>query len=192
MVGPLARKLNREMAARRDQIKSIIVAREKAGAVVSPDVFLGVSRSLVAAADARYDEARKLAGLNQETRVKLASARDDASRQAISRELQANAKAVEDETIARLADDYERGAILAFYFSDQLKGIESSGFDVAGFFVDMIDSFDPVREANRLSENAVPRERALAARKSRLAARRAETVTPIYFEAQAARPNLPF
>ena len=189
IVDPLALKFNREIAARRDQIKMVITAREKAGAVVSPDIFLAVSRSLVAAADARYEQARRLAGLNQAARVKLAVAKDDTSRQAISRELQANVKAVEDETIARLADDYEHGAILAFYFADQLKGIESSGFDVAGFFADMIGSFDAVREANRLSENAGTRERALAARKARLSARRAETVSPIYTEAEAARAN---
>ncbi len=190
IVDPLALKFNREIAARRDQIKMIITAREKAGAVVSPDIFLAVSRSLVAAADARYVEARRLAGLNQEARVKLASAKDDPSRQAISKEFQANVKALEDETIARLADDYEHGAILAFYFADQLRGIESSGFDVAGFFADMIGSFDAVREANRLSENAGTRERALAARQARLSARRAEAVTPVYTEAQAARANL--
>ena len=187
IVDPLALKFNREIAARRDQIKLIITAREKAGAVISPDVFLAVSRSLVAAADARYEEARRLEGLNQEARVRLGSAKDDPSRQAISRELQVNRKAVEDETIARLADDYEHGAILAFYFADQLKGIESSGFDVAGFFADMIASFDPAREVNRLSENAGTRERALAARKARLSARRAELVTPVYTEAEAAR-----
>jgi len=187
IVDPLALKFNREIAARREPIKSIITAREKAGAVISPDIFLAVSRSLVAAADARYEEARRLEGLNQETRIRLAGAKDEASRQAISRDFQASAKAVQDETIARLADDYEQGAILAFFFADQLKGIESSGFDVAGFFADMIASFEPVREANRLSEIAGIRERAQAARKARLAARRAETVTPVYSEAEAAR-----
>ena len=187
IVDPLALKFNREIAARRDQIKFIITAREKAGAVLSPDIFLAVSRSLVAAADARYAEARRLEGLNQEARVRLAGAKDDATRQAISRDFQTNAKAVEDETVARLAEDYEHGAILAFFFADQLKGIESSGFDVAGFFADMIASFDPAREANRLSENAGTRERALAARKARLSARRAETVTPIYSESEAAK-----
>jgi hypothetical protein len=190
IVDPLALKFNREIAARRDQIKSIITAREKAGAVISPDIFLAVTRSLVAAADARYEEARRLEGLNQEARVKLAAAKDAASRQAISRELQLNVQAVADETVARLADDYEHGAILAFFFADQLKGIEASGFDVAGFYADMIGSFDPLREANRLSENAGIRERALAARKARLSARRSEVVTPIYTEAEAARAAL--
>ena len=46
----------------------------------------------------------------------------------------------QDETIARLADDYEQGAILDFYFADQLKGIESTGFDVGSFLGDMIAS----------------------------------------------------
>ena len=64
----------------------------------------------------------------------------------------------------RLAEQYERGAVLSFFFAEQLKGIESSGFDVANFFVDMISSFDPARESRRLTENAEARQRALAAR----------------------------
>jgi hypothetical protein len=187
IVDPLSLKFNRDIAARREQIKLIIAAREKAGAVISPDIFLAVSRSLVAAADARYEEARRLAYLRQAARLRLGDAKDDPSRQAIAKELQANTQAVEDETVARLADDYEKGAILAFYFADQLKGIEVSGFDVAGFFGDMVASFDPVRETNRLSENASTRERALTARKARLAARHSEIEPPIYTEAEAAK-----
>ena len=184
---PLVLRFNREIAARRDQIKLIIADREKAGAAVSPDVFLAVSRSLVAAADARYEEARKLDALDREARARLASAKDEVSRQAIAKDFQASKTAVEDETVARLADDYERGAILAFFFAEQLKGIESSGFDVASFFADMIDSFDPPREGRRLTENAEARQRALAAREARLAARRAESETPVYSEPDAAR-----
>jgi len=141
----------------------------------------------VAAADARYEEARKLDLLDREARSRLAAAKDEASRQVIAKDFQASKAAVEDETIARLADDYERGAILAFFFADQLKGIESSGFDVAGFFADMIASFDPAREGRRLTENAEARQRALAARQARLAARQAELETPIYSEADAAK-----
>ena len=187
IVDPLVLRFNRDISARREQIKSIIAEREKAGATVSPDIFLAVSRSVVAAADARYEEARQIDGLNQQARVKLLAAKDDASRQAISKELHANTQAVADETVARLANDYEHGAVLAFFFAEQLKGIESSGFDVAGFFADMVAAFDPVREARRLSEHSEARERALAARKARLAARQAETVTPAYSEAEAAR-----
>jgi hypothetical protein len=187
IVDPLSLKFNREIAEKREPIKMIIAAREKAGAVISPDIFLAVSRSLVAAADARYEEARRLAYLRQVARIRLDAAKDDPAKQAIAKELQANTQSVEDDTIARLADDYEKGAILAFYFADQLKGIEISGFDVAGFFGDMIASFDPARETNRLSENAGTRERALAARKARLAARHSEIEPPIYTEAEAAK-----
>lgn len=187
IIDPLVLRFNREIAARRDPIKQIISEREKAGAAVSPDVFLAVSRSMVAAADARYEEARKLEALDREARAKLAGAKDDAARQAITKKLRESKLRLEDEIIARLADDYERGAILDFYFADQLKGIGSSGFDVAGFFTDMIASFDPVREARRLEDNAGARQRALAARQARLSARQAQLETPIYSDAEAAR-----
>ena len=187
VVDPLVLRFNRQIAERRDQIKEIITAREKAGAVVSPDIYLTVSRSLVAAADARYEEGRKLEALRQEARIKLAAAKDENTRRSLSNEFQMNSKSVEDETIARLADDYEHGAVLAFFFADQLKGTETSGFDVASFFADMIATFDPKREAARLTEHAEARQRALAARQARLSARRAEVSTPIYSEAEAAR-----
>ena len=83
--------------------------------------------------------------------------------------------AIRDETIARLADEYERGAVLAFLFADELKGIESSGFDVANFFVDIISSFDPARESRRPTEYAEARQRALAARQARVTARNLES-----------------
>jgi hypothetical protein len=64
--------------------------------------------------------------------------------------------------------------VLSFYFADQLKGIESAGFDLASFFPDMIASFDPAREARRPSEYAETVQRALAAREARTAARRSQ------------------
>jgi hypothetical protein len=187
IVDPLVLRFNREIAARRDQLKVIIAEREKAGSAISPDVFLTVSRSLVAAADARYDEKRRLDNLQQNARARIAAAKDDSAKQAIARELATNSKAVEDETVARLADDYDRGAILAFFFAEQLKGIEDSGFDVASFLADMIAAFDPAREARRLTENAAARQRALVARQARLSARHTEIDAPIYSEAEAAR-----
>jgi hypothetical protein len=187
VIDPLVLRFNRDVAARREQIKAIINEREKAGATISPDVFLAVTRSLVAAADARYEETRKLQSLNQQARARIAAAKDDASRQAIGQEYLANSKATEDETIARLADDYEQGAILAFYFADQLKGIETTGFDLAGFMPDMIANFDPAREGKRLTEVAETRKRAQAARQARLAARSAESEAPVFTEAEAAK-----
>jgi hypothetical protein len=171
VVDPLIVRFNREIAERRLQIKQLLTERESAGAQVSPDVFLAVTRSLVAAADTRYEELRRLNSLSQDARARMAAEKDDATRQAISKEHQAATTAITDETAARLAEQYERGAVLAFFFADQLKGIESSGFDIANFFVDMIASFDPVRESRRLNEVADARQRALAARQARLSAR---------------------
>ena len=186
VVDPLLLQYNRDIANRRDAIKQILLEREKAGASGSPDVFIVVSRSLVAAADARFDEVRKLEALTHETRARQANAKDEATRQAITREYQAATLAIQDESIARLAEDYERGAVLDFHFADQLKGMESSGFDVSNFFTDMITSFDPVREAGRLTEIAAARQRALAARQARLLARSSEAASaPL--EGEAAR-----
>ncbi|HKY26724.1 MAG TPA: hypothetical protein VJM12_02125 [Pyrinomonadaceae bacterium] len=183
VIDPLMLRFNREIAAHRVQIKQIITAREKAGATVTPDVFLVVSRSMVAAADARYEEVRKLEALTRESRARLSAAKDDRARAAIVEENRAATSAIQDEAIAKLADDYERGAVLAFFFADQLKGIESSGFDVANFFTDMVSSIDPAREERRPAEYAEARQRALAARQARLATRTdAETV---YSEATA-------
>lgn len=190
VVDPLMLRFNREIANRRDAIKQVLAERTKAGAVVSPDAFLAVSRSLVAAADARYDEMMRLEALSNEARARLAEARDDSARQTISRDLQRATAEIQDETIARLAEEYERGAVLAFFFDEQLKGLETSGFDVASFLVDMITSFDPAREGRRLADNSTTRQRAVAARQARLTARKTEVETPAYSEADARKASI--
>ena len=175
VIDALVLRFNKDIATRREQVKQLLTEREKAGAQVSPDVFLSVSRSLVTAADARYEEVRRLEFVSRDTRPRLTAANTDADRAAIAKAAQDEIKAIQDETVARLAEDYEKGAVLSFYFADQLKGIESSGFDLANFFPDMIASFDPVREAKRPSEYAETVQRALAAREARTAARRSQT-----------------
>jgi hypothetical protein len=187
VIDPLLIRFNREIAARREHIKQLLAEREKAGTTVSPDIFLAVSRSLVAAADTRYEETRRLDSLSRDARTRVAASKDETARQAIAKEFQATSAAIQDESVARLAEQYERGAVLAFFFAEQLKGIETSGFDIANFFVDMIASFDPVREARRLAENSQTLERALAARQARLSARRVEPDLPMYSDAEKAR-----
>jgi hypothetical protein len=174
VIDALVLRFNKEIAERREPIKQLLNERQKAGAQTSPDVFLTVTRSLVAAADARYDELRKREALGLDTRTKLSAAKFEADRATITKSAQAELSAIQDETVARLADEYEKGAVLSFFFSDQLKGIENAGFDLANFFPDMIASFDPAREAKRPAEYAEARQRALTARAARLAARKAE------------------
>jgi hypothetical protein len=156
-----------------------LTEREKAGGQVSPDVFLSVSRSLVAAADARFDEMLRRNALGNDLHARAQAAKTEAERAAIAKTLQAGVKAIEDETIAQLADEYEKGAVLSFFFADQLKGIESAGFDLANFFPDMIASFDPARESRRPAEYAEAKQRATAAREARLAARKAADATEL-------------
>jgi hypothetical protein len=188
VIDPLMLRFNQAIAGRRDQIKQLITEREKSGATVTPDVFIVVSRSLVAGADAKFEESKRLDALSREVRSKLDQTKDEATRTRIVQETRAAMSAVQDDAVAKLSEDYENGGLLAFFFAEQLKGIESSGFDVANFFVDMISSFDPVREGKRLAENAEARQRSLAAREARLAARKAEAeATVVYSEAASAR-----
>src|ERR1043165_8077382 len=174
VIDALVLRFNKDIALRRDQVKQLLSEREKAGAQVSPDVFLNVSRSLVTAADARYEEVRRLEVLSRDTRARLAAAKTEADKNTIGKSALAEMKAIQDETVARLAEEYEKGAVLSFYFADQLKDIESAGFDLANFFPDMIASFDPVREAKRPAEYADTVQRAIAAREARTAARRSQ------------------
>jgi len=166
VIDPLVIKFNKEIAARRDQVKLLIDARTKEGASVSPDVFVVTSRSMVAAADARYEESNRLTAVTNIQRRRLQEAKDEAGRQTVAKAAEASRAAIRDETIARLAEEYEKGAVLDFFFADQLRDFQASGFDIASFFAEMITGFDPARENKRLAEVTVARDRALAARKA--------------------------
>src|SRR6266436_328667 len=163
---PLVLKFNKEISAQRDQVKPLIDARTKENAVVSPDVFLVIARSLVAAADARYEESNRLTAVTNIQRRRLQLAKDEATRQAIAREAEARRAAITDETIVRLAEEYENGAVLDFFFADRLRDFQASGFDIGSFVAEMIAGIDPVRESKRLAEVTAMRDRALAARKA--------------------------
>src|ERR1700675_344592 len=91
------------------------------------------ARSLIAAADARFEESQRLIQLTNLQRLRLQQARDDAARAVIGREAVASRAAIGDEMTARLAEDYEKGALLDFYFADQLRDVGASGFDIASF-----------------------------------------------------------
>ena len=166
VIDPLVLKFNKEIAAQRDKVKQLIESRTKEGATVSPDVFVVVSRSFIAAADARFEESIRLTAVTNIQRRRLQQAKDDAARAAIGKEAEATRAAIADETIARLAEDYENGAVLDFFFADQLRDFQASGFDIASFFAEMITGFDPARENKRLAEVSTARDRAAAARKA--------------------------
>lgn len=179
VVDPVIARFNRDISQRREQIKQLLDERTKAGASVTPDIFRAVARSLVTAAEVRLDKAIKLDALVRETRSRMDKTPSADARSAIAKEMQTARTAVEDESLAQLAEAYEGGAVLAFYFADQLRGIETSGFDVSNFFADMIASFDPVRESRRLTEASAARTRAIAARQARREQRQSQEASEI-------------
>ncbi|HEX8650490.1 MAG TPA: hypothetical protein VF708_06595 [Pyrinomonadaceae bacterium] len=174
VIDPLIIRFNRDIAARREHLRQLLDERAKAGSNVTADVFSAVARSLVAASEVRLDELARLDALARETQRRLQGAKDAAQRASIVKESQTAQAAISDEAVAQLADAYEKGAVLAFYFAEALRGVESSGFDVGNSFSDMIASFDPVRENARPAEYKEARARAVAAQQTRQAQRAAE------------------
>src|SRR5437763_12700719 len=167
VIDPLVIRFNREIIARKDQIKQLLDARTAAGGEVSPDILLTVSRSLTAATDARLEETTRLDAMTRESRNRLDKTTDAAQRAEITKSLETARLALTDEVTAELAESYETGAVLDFYFAEQLSGVESSGFDISNSLADMINSFEPAREAKRLEEADAARKRAATARKAR-------------------------
>lgn len=168
VVDPLILKNAKDITPFRDGIKKLLDARQQAGAQISPDVFLAVSRSLAAAIEAKEIESRKSAAATFEARRNIDAAQGVEAKRAVSAALERDKQSFADETAAQLADAYEHGAVLSFYFADQLKGLEGSGFDISSSLREMILSLDPAKESNRLAQIAEARNRAVAARGANL------------------------
>ena len=161
VVDPLVLKNARSISPHRDEIKKLLDERRKEGALVSPDVFLAVSRSLVAAVDAREEEFRKTKIATAQARRKINSLSNEKEQKEVADELARYKKALADDVALELSESYERGAVLSFYFAEKLRGLEDSGFDIATFLRDWIVSFDVKNEDNRLEQFADARKRAL-------------------------------
>lgn len=181
VLDPIILKNAKEILTFKEGIKALLDERRKTSPELSPDVFLAVSRSLVAATDARQEYYKKYQEATAEARRAAA-----AGRKPLDENAQAQGKKAvkwgddlylvegrfvmpnaEDEMNLKLAEAYEKGAVLAFYFAGSLKGLEESQFDIASSLRDIILSLDTTKEANRLAETAELRSRALAAREER-------------------------
>ena len=184
VIDPLVLSNSREIAPIRAWAKPILDERRKTDANISPDIFLAVSRSLVAAIDISQAEYMQIRAATQaairkideiqanadRSKIKVDKKLLDDEKKAVSADLERVRQAFSDEAKLRLFEDYEKGAILSFYFADQLKGIEESGFDIASSLKEMLASFDPLKEADRLASTEQARKRAIAAREARRAA----------------------
>lgn len=164
LADPLVLKYAKDVLPFRDGIKLLLDERRKTRPEISPDVYLAVSRSLVAAVEAREDEFRKVQTATAEAREKINREQNVEAKKAVSANLAALKQTYADETALRLSEAYESGAVLAFYFADQLKGSEDSGFDIASSLREMILSLAPAKESGRLAQYAEAKTRALASR----------------------------
>lgn len=173
LVDPLISRANREIALKRPAIRQLLDERKAAKPNLDyPDIFTATARSLVAAADVRMTETARLENISRQTSAqlqRLTAAKNpnvETQKAALVKQSETAREAVEDESVAQLSDAYERGAVLAFYFAEQLKGIETSGFDIAASFADMVSTLNATRESKRLDDSAGQRARALAARRA--------------------------
>jgi hypothetical protein len=181
VLDPIILKNAKDISTFKDGIKALLEERRKVNPEISPDIFLAVSRSLVAATDARQIYYGKFQEATVEARRNA-----NAGRKPISETTDAQGRKVvkltdelylidgkfampsaEDEMNLKLSEAYERGAVLSFYFANSLKGLEDSQFDIASSLRDIILSLDTKKEENRLAENAEARKRALALREER-------------------------
>ncbi|HBE83542.1 MAG TPA: hypothetical protein DDW24_12315, partial [Blastocatellia bacterium] len=167
IIDPIILSNSKEIGTIREAVKKLLDERRKTNPSISPDIYLTISRSLVAAIDSKQLERERIEIATAQARQKIAQMKTDDERRAVSRELDEQKRGFVDETALRLSEDYEKGAILVFYFSEQLKGIEDSGFDIAASMREMLLSFDPAKETGRLEQYAAARNRALAAREGR-------------------------
>lgn len=161
VIDPIILRFNREVALKRADIRTLLDSLNTPGASAETDridVFPAIARSLVIAADARMNFNTRLRALTEQTSARLQKA-SEAERAQLVKESQTSRALLEDQLTAQLADAYERGAVLAFYFSEQLRDQEIAGFDFADFFADMMARVDAAREKLRPAEYQAARER---------------------------------
>ncbi len=167
VVDPIVLNSAKDIATMRDAVRAIIEERRKVDPKISPDVYLTIARSLVAAIDAKQTENLRKSIALQQSRQRIDQAKTVDEKRAISADLQKYQNALSDETALQLSEDYDNGAVLAFYFAEQLAGVENSGFDIASSMREMVLSFDPAKESGRYASFAEARKRGLQAREDR-------------------------
>ncbi len=159
VVDPLVYALGKEIETIRPTVKKLLDERRAVDPSTSPDVYLTISRSLVAAIDSRQAEHARVRALTALYRSRVDKANTDTEKRAIVQDLNKLKNSISDETALRMSEDYEKGSILVFYFAEQLKGFEDSGFDIAPSLKEMILAFDGTKETDRLGQFAEARKR---------------------------------
>lgn len=167
VIDPMVYGMGKDIETVRPLVKKLLEDRRKIDPTASPDVYLTIARSVVAAVDAKQAEFVKVRAMTAQARQRIDAVKTDPEKRAIVQELDKIKASLSDETALRLSEDYEKGAILSFYFAEQLSGFEGSGFDIASSMKDMVLAFDGTKETDRLGQFADARKRAAAAREDR-------------------------
>jgi hypothetical protein len=167
VIDPLVLERSKDIEPMRAWAKPVLDDLRKTEPGISPDVFLSISRSLVAAIDIRETQYRRERFATEQARRKIGSLRTDAEKRALSAELERYKQGLADEAALQLYEDTQKGSVFAFYFADELKGVEDSGFDIAGSLREIIASFDAAKQPDRAAITSDARKRALAAREER-------------------------
>jgi hypothetical protein len=95
---PLVLKNAKDISTFREPIKALLDERRKGNAEVSPDIYLAVLRSLIAAVDARQIEFQKTRIGTAQARRKIDQMKTTDEKKAVSAELDAFKKSIADET----------------------------------------------------------------------------------------------
>lgn len=167
VVDPIVISHAKDIGMIRESVKKILDDLRASNSAVSPDVYLTISRSLVAAIDAKQLESVKVRIATDQARARIAAMGGSDPTKKVAQDLEKFKQEAADERDLRLSEDFEKGAILSFYFADQLRGVEESGVDIAAAMREMILSFDAAKEAGRYEQYADARKRALAVREER-------------------------
>ena len=167
VVDPIMLSLGKDLETLRPEYKRALDERRKVDPKTSPDVFLTVSRSLVAAIDAKELEQFRNRVATERAKARIAAMGGTDPTKKIAEELEKTKIENSEETILRLSEDYEKGAIFVYFFADQLNGVEAAGTDIAGSMREILFSFDAAKDFGRYDTYADVRKRALAAREER-------------------------
>jgi tetratricopeptide (TPR) repeat protein len=167
VVDPIVLSNTRDIAPLREWVKTKLDELRKTNPDISPDVILTISRSLAAAVDARETEFNKTRLATYQARQRIDTLKTDTEKRAVSAELEKFTQSLADDAIVQLSDDYNKGLVLAYFFADRLREVETSSFDIASSLKEMLAAFDPAKETERVAAAAEARKKAEAAIKER-------------------------
>ena len=121
VVDPVLLSNSKEMTAIRDWAKPVLDELRKSDPKISPDIFLALSHSLVAAVDVREAEYYKIRIATEQARQKIAQLKTEDEKLAFAKDLNNFIRSLDDEAAVHLYEDYTKGSVLSFYFAEQLK-----------------------------------------------------------------------